>query len=167
MRCLSRMSRCSSWYCHVYAARIKQFSPRGIFRKKVRSAVLGSRASLPSDNTSGWIGFLLLEQFYPGYYLPSFALSHRLFSVVPSSLPCATSATSPSPSPPPPSAHISGRIASRKNYNCIKDVPRPAHCSSHSRGVEPRKGISIDLSIDFFMESVQPHQRYSKIYSLK
>lgn len=54
--------------------------------------------------------------------------------------------------------HISGRIASRKNYNCIKDVPRPAHCSPHSRGVESRRGISIDFFIDFFMEFVQPRQ---------
>lgn len=158
MRCTyHECRRCASWYCHVYVAQIKQFSPRGIFRRRMRS---GTR--LASHPITLWDGsvFLLLEQFYPGYYLPSFAHSLRHVSVVPFSLSCVTSATSLSP----PSFHISDRIASRKNYNCIKDVSRLAHCSSIPRGVVPRRGISIDLAIDSLMESVQL-RRYSKIYS--
>lgn len=66
--------------CVPPRARIKQFSLKGAgakghFPKEgTRSGALGLRASLPSDNTPGWIDFLLLEQFYPGYYLPSFTL---------------------------------------------------------------------------------------------
>lgn len=152
--------RCASWYCHVYAAQIKQFSPRGIFRRRMRS---GTR--LASHPITLWDGsvFLLLEQFYPGYYLASFAHSLRLVFVVPffASLrhlchePVSTLLH----------VHISGRIGSCKNYNCIKDVSRPAHCSSIPRGIVPRRGISIDLAIDSLIEFAQPHRRYSKIYS--
>lgn len=140
----------------MYIAQIKQFSPRGIFRRRMRS---GTRlASHPITLWDGSVFFALGTIL--SWLLSTFfcSLSPPHVSVVPFS--SVISATSLSP----PSFHISDRIASRKNYNCIKDVSRLAHCSTIPRGVVPRRGISIDLAIDSLMESVQL-RRYSKIYS--
>lgn len=115
----------------------------------------------PSDNTLGWIGFFAHGTIL-SWLLSTFFRSLSSPRLVSSSLSRVTSATSLSP----PSFHISGsgRIVSRKNYNCIKDISRLAHCSSIPRGVVPRRGISIDLAIDSLMESVQLRRQYSKIY---
>lgn len=111
-----------------------------------------SANTLPFDNTSRWIGFLLVEQFHPGYYI------HPFFAAASSFLPLAPFLPPPSlssPIPPPPlnsraTLELPARVfvsifpASRKNCNCMKHVAPPR--VPWSRANLP--AISIYLLID-------------------
>lgn len=107
--------------CHVYVVRIKQFSSRGIFRKRTRSGTRArERLCHPITLRDGSVfcsrNNSILAIIYPfsrsllppllrRFFLASLRhLCHEPVAIL-------------------SRVHISGRIASRKNYNCIKDVP--------------------------------------------
>lgn len=116
--------------------------------------------SSSSDNTQGRIGFLLVEQFHPGYYPPFAALSSSVSFLHPYLF------------PQEPLLHLSVPIpvsifpASRKNYNCIKDVPSLRSSRAVDPG-QPAPTVPIYLLIDSLMEASQSRGRYSKDFLLR